>query len=86
MNFSEIQQFTRPGDFGTAYTSKRTLSNIQKTIIYIASDCTFRGDGVIIVQVLSAASTPISYFVRSLFHIITFSRMIAIDNPRSSTS
>ena len=45
-----------------------------------------RGDGVIIVQVLSAASIPIPYFVRSLFHIITFSRMFAIDNPRSSTS
>ena len=84
MNFSEIQQFTLPGDFGTACTSKRTLSNIQKTKIYIASDCTFRGDGVIIVQVLSATSTPISYFVCSLFHIFSFSREIAIDNFRLS--
>ena len=31
VNFGEIQHFTRPGFFGTGYTSTHTMVNIQKT-------------------------------------------------------
>ena len=31
VNFGEIQHFTRPGTFGTGYTSTHTQVNIQKT-------------------------------------------------------
>ena len=44
MNFSEIQQFTPPEDFGTAYTSKSYDRKYTKNYsVYNASGCTFLG-------------------------------------------
>ena len=42
VNFSEIQQFTPPEDFGTAYTSKSYDRKYTKNYsVYNASGCTF---------------------------------------------
>ena len=58
MNFGEIQHFTRPGIFGTGYTSTHSMVNIQKTNLYTAPVALSLFPSSTIEQVLCAAPFP----------------------------